>query len=159
MMVTRWNSNDSFEDRFNRSVIKKESGCWDWSGCLYATGYGKITFQTKNWLAHRASYKIHKGDVPSDMLVCHTCDNRKCTNPDHLFIGTHKDNLSDMKNKGRSNRGQKNGRSKLTDEDVGSLKHMNRVRYFEQKELAKHFGINRSLVSMILGEKVWQHVK
>lgn len=84
-------------------VIKDDSGCWDWSGVKDPNGYGIIhqNQKTPRKLAHRVSYELHHGPIPSGMLVCHHCDNPSCTRPDHLFLGTQTDNLQDASRKGR----------------------------------------------------------
>ena len=73
-------------------------------------------------MAHRASYEAFVGQIPKGMYVCHACDNVACVNPNHLFLGTQKQNLQDMKTKGRSTRGEKNAMSKLTENDVRTIK-------------------------------------
>src|SRR5690348_1346681 len=83
------------------SKINKINGCWEFTGSLNNGGYGVIGFKGKVWLAHRLSYYFHNGEIPKGLLVCHKCDNRKCINPDHLFLGTYMDNYNDMVAKGR----------------------------------------------------------
>ncbi len=86
------------------STVNKETGCWEWSKGL-THGYG-VTFRNKieySRRAHRLSYKIFVGPVPKGLLVCHHCDNPKCVNPKHLFIGTNMDNTTDKMRKGRWN--------------------------------------------------------
>lgn len=80
---------------------EKTQTCWNWTGNLNMHGYGYAMFKGKVWIAHRYSYFLSKGDIPEGMEVLHSCDNRKCVNPDHLSIGTHMDNMIDMIRKGR----------------------------------------------------------
>lgn len=82
--------------------LDKTSGCWEWQGALDAYGYGQSRFNGKNWRVHRLFYTLLNGPIPPKLMVCHSCDNRKCANPNHMFLGTNQDNLTDMKQKGRA---------------------------------------------------------
>jgi hypothetical protein len=90
------------EERFF-SKIKKDSktGCWIWIGSRVSNRYGGMIVNFKHMLAHRYSYELHNGKIKNDLYVCHKCDNGFCVNPDHLFLGTQKDNMDDMIKKGR----------------------------------------------------------
>jgi len=90
----------SLEDRFFQKVLKTDS-CWLWTGGIATQGYGVFRVDGKSVSAHRHSYKIHKGEIPDGMHVCHSCDVRNCVNPDHLWVGTATDNMQDMIKKGR----------------------------------------------------------
>jgi len=81
-------------------VIKNKNGCWEWQGAL-RSGYGAIKIEGKTKAIHRLSWELNYGEIPKGLLVCHKCDNPKCINPGHLFLGTHNDNAKDAYNKNR----------------------------------------------------------
>lgn len=85
----------------NNSMPVTESGCWWWLGALTEKGYGIAALAGSHVRAHRLSWLLHRGPIPNGILVCHHCDTPCCVNPDHLFLGTHQDNVRDMDMKGR----------------------------------------------------------
>jgi hypothetical protein len=105
-------------------------------------------------LAHRYSYELTHGDIPTGMNVCHRCDVRNCVNPDHLFIGTAADNQADKVAKGRQLRGEQAGMAVLTNKQVLEI----RAAVGLQREIATKYGVSRPLVSMIKSKKVWAHL-
>lgn len=94
--------NLSAYERFrNKFIINKETHCWEWTGGISSGGYGTFTLKNKIHTASRYSYELYIGEINDELLVCHTCDNRKCVSPFHFFLSTYLDNLIDAQNKGR----------------------------------------------------------
>ena len=93
----------TIKDRFNDSYIPvTETGCWIWTGALNRhRGYGRLRFKDKEIKAHRYSWELHNGPIPDGLQVLHKCDTPACVNPDHLWLGTHKENMHDCIKKGR----------------------------------------------------------
>ena len=142
--------------------------CWNWTGGKMPKGYGIFNYD-KSRLAHRASYSLFKGDIPDGMNVCHKCDNPQCTNPDHLFLGTQKDNLADMTRKGRrvnaAPKGERHGRAKLTLRQVSFIKSFLRrhVPFQGQKNgpilfLAGWMNVKPYLIRQINNNTNWREV-
>jgi len=92
-----------YQRLLKKMKINDTTGCWEWQGGKNNIGYGLIRDGDKMRSTHRVSYEMYKGLIPKGMNVCHECDNPICVNPDHLWLGTMKDNIRDMMNKGRSN--------------------------------------------------------
>lgn len=108
-------------DYFNARYEVDQSGCWIWTG-TYSGKYGAAQIEGARIRAHRWAYSHFKGKDPGNMLVCHSCDNPQCVNPDHLFLGTSADNMADMVRKGRSLKGTRNPGSKLTELQIAEIK-------------------------------------
>lgn len=144
---------------YSKFIVDTETGCWNWQGAINKSGYGTMGATEFGTLAHRISYGVHI-ESPGELLVCHTCDNRKCVNPDHLFIGTTSDNNHDRDEKGRFTAlpGSSNGNSKLDEDQVSEIKSLLKVGV-PQVEIAKHYEISQTNISDIKLGKIWKHVK
>lgn len=141
-------------------VTKTEAGCWIVSGSSRSGGYRDVSINrgdsgTTRWLAHRLSYEHFKGCTPKGMLVCHSCDNRACVNPDHLFLGTYATNLHDMATKGRSLYGERANNVKLTEKDVQQVYEM-RERGLSYREIGEQFGVTYGCIHMICAGHNWK---
>lgn len=134
------------KERLLKHTHKTET-CWNWTKYKIKNGYGRIKINKKLLLVHRVSFEIFKGNIPENILVCHSCDNRACINPDHLSLGTKKDNAIDMYIKKRSpNR-------KMTNDQVKEMKALFNSGHC-RKELAVKYRVSYShLVSLINGFK------
>lgn len=139
-------------DRF-WAKVDKSGDCWLWIGKLTSNGYGQFSINRKMVRAHRVSWELHHDTIPSGMYVCHTCDNKLCVRPEHLFLGTPKDNMQDMLKKGRGRFvkvfGENNGNAKLTSSDVERIKALLATGHYLHKEIAQMVGVHRSTVSYI----------
>lgn len=153
MKEMRLKQSGSIEDRFFSRFIKMDSGCWQWTAHADKNGYGVLPGDKKNIRAHRLSYEIHVGQIPKELFVCHRCDNPGCVNPDHLFLGTAKDNNQDSLKKGRHYVGEKNGRAKLTWEKVKNIRQSNK----SKKELAIIYEVSVQTIKAVKNNKVWKN--
>lgn len=100
---------------------RTDSGCLEYTGCVQSNGYARATVNRKSDGAHRHIYRLVHGLIPDGMDVCHECDNRKCINPTHLFLGTRKDNMADAVSKNRQAKGFALPHTKLSDDDENNL--------------------------------------
>lgn len=136
--------------------IKEKDSCWMWGN---KNLHNMFLLNGKNMGAHRASWILHKGEIPNGLFVCHHCDNPGCVNPEHLFLGTAKDNVHDMINKGRSIqvRGEKNGSCKLKEEDVFKMREIKKQN-FSYQYIAKIFGMSLSATFSAIKGRSWKHI-
>ena len=141
-----------FDDR----TKQVHSGCIEWQGSLDGHGYGQIRCNSLSEKAHRYSYRYFKGKIPKGYCVCHKCDNPKCVNHEHLFIGTHSDNMRDMYEKGRANRpsGEDHKDSKLTWNKVEHI----RISKKSSRELGKLYGVSHQTILAIRNNKTWKPI-
>ncbi|MHB1933614.1 MAG: HNH endonuclease [Leptospirillum sp.] len=143
--------------RLSEKSIRRENGCIEWTGAL-TNGYGYLGVKGKGKRAHVLAYEVYKGPIPPGLFVCHHCDNRKCLNPHHLFLGTPTDNAQDAVKKGRWIRGSRVGSSKLKQSDIEEI-FLLRSQGWTQRAIADKFGVTNGLISMILSGKRWKYSK
>ena len=148
----------NFQNRFWKKV-KKTDSCWIWNGGAI-NGYGHISRGSPfkgGILAHVASWNLHFGTIPERLKVLHKCDNPPCVRPEHLWLGTQKDNIHDAALKGRrsSQLGERNSHHKLTQHDVDCIRIACASRSCTQRSLAMLFGVTEACISSIILGKRW----
>lgn len=152
------------EDHRFWAKVRKDSDCWAWTGCKNNRGYGMLYVHGRHVLAHRVAFELHRGPIPEGLFCCHTCDNRACVNPDHLFLGTNADNMQDCARKGRLNvqrpemirSGEHHPMARLTFAEVLEMRKLYSTGDFTQKALARMFGVSTSQANNILKGRHWR---
>jgi len=156
------------------SKVEKTETCWNWRGAQNEQGYGRFRVGGETIGAHRFAFELEKGPLPAGLCALHNCDNSSCVRPDHLYAGTKKDNAEDREARGRSNhasgsqhgtsthpglhRGQRNGRSKLNEDQVRSIK---RALLGGEKKasIARSYLVSKTVIGHISVGKLWPHVE
>jgi len=141
--------------------VNTKTGCWEWTAAISTQGYGRLGVDGKARAAHRVSWEIHHGEIPEwegyhGACVCHKCDNRLCVNPEHLFLGSHQENISDRNQKGRDGQfeGDLNPRAKLTEVQAMVIKYSN----IPARKLMNKYGISKAQVSAIRTGRSWSYL-
>lgn len=138
--------------------------CWEWRGYVHPTGYGQIGYDHKKGNVihtHRAAWIVTHGEIEDGLWVLHKCDNRLCCNPDHLWLGTPKDNTQDMMSKGRRRkavqvvRGVDVRQAKLTDETVRAMRAEPPMTF---KALGAKYGVSAATANKVILRRTWDHV-
>lgn len=150
---------NNIEDRL-KNYINKTDTCWLWIGHKNEHGYGLVTIgRGKQVRAHRYMYEKYNGKIKDNLLVCHKCDTRNCVNPDHLFLGTQKENMSDASIKGRigykSFHGESHHMSKLTMAKAEEIRNLWAKGGLYQREIGERFGVSQAVVSKIIKGELW----
>ncbi|MCP4487836.1 MAG: hypothetical protein GY820_11040 [Gammaproteobacteria bacterium] len=148
------------QDRF-WAYVDKSGDCWEWQASKSQRGYGQFSAtvggRLRNMRAHRLAYIWSGNDLQDDDILCHTCDNPSCVNPDHLFVGTHQDNMADKVAKERQAKGEDIAVSILTEAQVHEIR-----RRFASGEsgptIADDFGVTKQCVYSIAKRKTWRHI-
>jgi len=144
---------------FEATVAKKPSGCWEWTGSINTGGYGLFAINGRALRAHRYAYERRMGPIPKGLFVCHTCDNRRCVNIDHLWLGTCADNLADMAAKNRASRtpkvqGESHHFAKVNAEIVKKI----RTDARPSSAIAADYGLSQSAILQIKNRRTWKSI-
>lgn len=181
-----WRSDEADRVRFWSKVDQTQEGCWLWQGTLFTQGYGCFKIAGKLHKAHRLAYTFAKGTIPLGLFVCHHCDNPRCVHPDHLFLGTIRDNVLDSVRKGRwatgdrsgarthperlvrgnkhwshlhpeCRQGERNGRSVLSREQVAEIRARYALGSISQLALSEEYKVAQTTISAIVRCKNWNY--
>jgi len=155
IMEPRENIEMDLADKLSERLVEVESGCWEFIGGRTGAGYGAISLShTKQRSAHVLSYELTKGPIPYGLIVCHSCDNKICCNPAHLFLGTYQDNKDDEITKGRHAKGSRQGNSKLKENDVLEIRKLINQGY-TLKHIGALYNITGEAIGLIKSRKNW----
>lgn len=145
--------------RFASYINRQEDAdCWPWKGSITSSGYGRFGLGKKTVRAHRYAYEQAHGEISAGLFVCHLCDNPACVNPRHLWLGTPKDNVRDMLDKGRccAPRGVTHYKSKLNNEAVKVIRHF--ASTTPAKTLADAYRVSHATIRDVIKQNTWRHV-
>ena len=135
--------------------VKKTETCWNWKGVKHKQGYGLFSYRSRYMLAHRVAWILFVGLIPEGMNICHKCDNTSCVNPNHLFLGTQKDNITDMFSKNRKSHQRENHpKYKMTLEIIKKI-FILREQGLTQIHIGLLCGVCQHMVSKVLRKKHW----
>lgn len=164
-------SKDPRETFASAYIPEPNTGCWLWSMSLMSNGYGQLSGGGARYAAHRFSYQLHHGPIPDGMMVLHSCDNCACVNPAHLRAGTAQDNADDLTRRGRRTRHSADDAARRVSRPRGSRVYCavideavaTRIAAAHRpganvSQLARDFGVSRSVVRGILEGRTWRHV-
>lgn len=154
----RWPKRTIKERLDQYSIPEPFSGCLLWAGAAARRGYGVLNLRGSLHSAHRLSYEEYIGPIPAGFFCLHKCDTPACINPNHLYLGTHKDNMKDMKSKHRSNAGEKCSNHVLTNEQIEEIRSLYRYGVNGYKKLGKQFGVDWSAIYKVVKRKRWKHI-
>ncbi len=158
--------NNDVVERFWEKV-KKQDGCWEWQSGARGGGYGGFKIDGRAWLAHRVSWIINYGNIPEGLNILHKCNNKNCVNPNHLYVGTQKENVRDAIDAGthyripdehrRPVRGLEHKNAKLDHLKVREIRRL-RKEGLGCRELGRFYDVDHSIISEVCNNKIWKHV-
>jgi hypothetical protein len=131
---------------------KGPSDCWNWKACVNSANYGQIRLKAGIAYAHRYAWECKRGPIPDGLCVLHHCDNSRCCNPNHLFLGTKLDNMHDAMSKGR------HPNAELSEDNVREIRKFLKIRKISQRKLAKMYGVAQPTICDISRGRTWQHI-
>jgi len=146
------------EDVWKQINRKSEDECWEWIGKSLSKGYGHLRINNKDCYSHRMVYIETYGSIPEGLCILHTCNNPKCCNPKHLYVGTHADNMEQMSKDGRSNMGEKHPNSRLSNQIIIKIRFLYSTGKYSQKCLGKMVGVSQGQISRIIKKDGWKHI-
>lgn len=150
-------SKDELNFFWSQIQMGKSNECWIWIGYKNSENYGVIKINGLDYRANRVSWTIQNGKIPDGKLICHTCDNPPCCNPNHLKAETQKWNMQDRESKGRSNRAtcERHWNAKMTRDKVISIREKYATGKFLQREIGEEYGVSSKLISSIISRHRW----
>ena len=148
----------AFQKKIPLTYQKDKKGCWIVASHKPGkNGYPRLTYKGKVDTASRVMYQIVNGNIPKGLFVLHTCDNRMCINPDHLYLGTFYQNMYDMVKRNRQNRGEDRPSAKLTNKNVLTIRKL-LLKGISCIEIRKLFNISRQSITDIKMNRTWKHI-
>lgn len=145
---------EEIAQRIKESVEINDKGCWIWTKGFFSNGYPCIKIDGKSRKVNRASYEAFNGEIADGLMVCHSCDDRACVNPKHLWPGTQQDNIDDAVDKNRMANGSRCHASKLTADDVTLILKDDRT----QQAIAEDYGVSSTAIGKIKRRVSWKHI-
>ena len=164
-MTVVWSKQEVFALSRFLDNVDKTSTCWNWTGTTNNSGYGSFYFNKEVWFSHRFSYTYLIGCIPNGLRVLHKCDNPKCVNPNHLFLGTQKENLQDMYRKGRQRKidtyksGEEHCNAKLSTTQVKEIRKLYSTTRISWRELAQRYNISKRCIGRIIHLETYKNAQ
>ena len=151
---------EKYKNKFYSKVSKPNiDGCKNWEGAINSHGYGNVWYNGKVLGAHVVAYILENGEIPKEKWVLHKCDNKRCVNIDHLFLGTRQDNIDDMINKGRDNYshpGETHGNHKLIWNDINKIREKYTTEKITMDKLSEYYNVSKTNIDDILNNRIWK---